>query len=364
MNRMTKITLCVALLIPFGWIHAQAQERRTFSPETEESIAKGVEYLRSVQAEDGSFAGQMGTGITSVVIIGLLQNGVGVDDPMVAKALDYLESFAQPDGAIVNPRMGFGNYETSVAIVALALANKDGRFDETLKYAEKYIRKYQWDESEGLDTSDTKYGGAGYGGRMSRPDLSNTGFMLDALSALGAGPDDEAVQKALVFVSRCQNLESQHNTLPFAKESNDGGFVYVIESAPGREAQALKSYGSMTYTGFKSMVYAGLTKEDKRVQAALSWLTKHYSVSENPGQGAAGLYYYYIVMTKALKAYGVDTFPDANGVEHDWRAEILAELVKNQEEDGSWINRESSRWQESNGILVTGYALMVFGNCR
>ncbi|MBQ2822766.1 MAG: terpene cyclase/mutase family protein [Thermoguttaceae bacterium] len=338
----------------------------------DKAAAQGIEYLRTVQAEDGSFSSQMGTGLTSIAILGMLGNNLPIDDPMLSKAIDYLKSQAQPDGAIVNPNMGFGNYETSIGIVALAKARKAGRddLDEILKFAERYLRKYQWDESEGLDSADIKYGGAGYGGRMSRPDLSNTGFMLDALHELGAGPDDEAVKKAVVFVSRCQGLESEHNALPFAKDG-DGGFVYVIESQDpkssaspmGRSKESLSTYGSMTYTGFKSLIYAGLTKEDKRVQTALEWLANRYSVTENPGQGDAGLFYYYIAMTKALLAYGVDTFRDANGTEHDWRAEITAQLIERQQEDGSWVN-SNRRWMENSPVLVTGYALMILGNCR
>lgn len=335
------------------------------------AAARGIEFLRTVQAEDGSFSSQMGTGLTSIAILGMLGNQLPIDDPMLAKAIDYLKSQAQPDGAIVSPGLGFGNYETSIGIVALARAKKAGRtdLDEVLKYAERYVRKYQWDESEGIDSTDIKYGGAGYGGRMSRPDLSNTGFMLDALHELGAGPEDEAVKKAVVFVSRCQGLESEHNSLPFAKDG-DGGFVYVIESQDpkaegpkGRAQESLSTYGSMTYTGFKSLLYAGLTKEDQRVQTALEWLTKRYSVTENPGQGAAGLYYYYFVMTKALGAYGVETFQDENGTEHHWRQEITAEILSRQQADGSWVN-SNRRWMENSPILVTGYALMVLGNCR
>lgn len=345
----------------------------TFAQKINESAARGIAYLRTVQAEDGSFQSQMGTGLTSIAVIGMLSNGVPVDDPMLSKAVDYLKSQAQPDGAIVNPGMGFGNYETSIGVVALARARKAGRtdLDEILKFAERYLRKYQWDESEGLDASDIKFGGAGYGGKMSRPDLSNTGFMLDALHELGAGPDDEAVKKAVVFVSRCQGLESEHNTLPFAADS-DGGFVYVIDSQAEGQANdlpkglvksSLSTYGSMTYTGFKSLIYAGLTKEDKRVQTALAWLTDRYSVTENPGQGEAGLFYYYIAMSRALTAYGVDTFADANGTVHDWRAEIVEQLLARQQEDGSWVNT-NRRWMENNPVLVTGYALMVLGNCQ
>ncbi|MBO5437097.1 MAG: hypothetical protein J6A23_05500, partial [Thermoguttaceae bacterium] len=131
----------------------------------------------------------------------------------------------------------------------------------------------------------------------------------------------------------------------------------------GLVKSSLSTYGSMTYTGFKSLIYAGLTKEDKRVQTALAWLTDRYSVTENPGQGEAGLFYYYIAMSRALTAYGVDTFADANGTVHDWRAEIVEQLLARQQEDGSWVNT-NRRWMENNPVLVTGYALMVLGNCQ
>lgn len=335
------------------------------------AVKRGADYLRAHQAEDGSFSSMMGSGVTSMVIIGLMQNGYTADDPMVAKALAYLETKAQADGAIYDEKLGFGNYETSVAVLAFATANKDGKkkYDKILQNAEKYLRKHQWDESEGRTPEDTNYGGAGYGGgRMSRPDLSNTGFLLDALVELGAGPNDEAVKKALVFVSRCQNLESQYNTLPYASENPDGGFIYTPLSAerPGPDGKIapLKSYGSMTYTGFKSLIYAGLTPDDLRYKAAIEWLQKQYSVKENPGQGQAGLYYYYSAMAKALKVFGQETFTDKDGVAHNWRQEIVAELLAAQQEDGSWVNSESSRWMENDANLVTSYALMVLAACK
>ena len=90
----------------------------------------------------------------------------------------------------------------------------------------------------GMDKSNPAYGGAGYG-RNKRPDLSNTNFFLDALKAAGNGPDDEAVKKALIFVSRCQNLESEHNTLPFATKNPDGGFYYTPASGGVSQAGTL-----------------------------------------------------------------------------------------------------------------------------
>ena len=136
-----------------------------------------------------------------------------------------------------------------------------------------------------------QFGGAGYGRTGDRPDLSNTSFLVDALKAAGNDANSEAIQRALIFVSRCQNLESKDNTTPFAAKINDGGFYYT--PAAGGSSQAgvdestggLRSYASMTYAGLKSMIYAGVKPDDPRVKAALGWLKKHYDLDSNPGMG-------------------------------------------------------------------------------
>ena len=119
----------------------------------------------------------------------------------------------------------------------------------------------------------------------------------------------------------------------------------------------------MTYAGLKSMSNAGVDKNDKRVQAALKWLSKNYDLEQNPGMGDAGLYYYYHTFAKALDALGEDTFKDEKGVAHDWRKELIAELKSRQQADGSWIN-ENSRWLEGDPNLVTGYALLALSYCH
>ena len=119
----------------------------------------------------------------------------------------------------------------------------------------------------------------------------------------------------------------------------------------------------MTYAGLKSMIYAGVGPDDPRVEAALKWIRKHYGLESNPGMGDAGLYYYYHVFAKALDATGLDLIEDADGVEHDWRRELVEELVRRQRADGSWVN-ENSRWMEGDPSLVTGYALLALAYCR
>jgi squalene-hopene/tetraprenyl-beta-curcumene cyclase len=334
----------------------------------EQIVEKAIAYCRTKgQAADGSYSAEAGPAVTAIVTAGILRSGRTADDPLVAKSLKYLEGFVHPDGGIYPENSNHRNYETCVALQCFTAAGGDKRYERLIKNAERFIKGVQWDTEDGIDKSSVNYGGAGYGSRR-RPDLSNTSFLMDALKSVGAGADDEAVQKALVFVSRCQNLESEYNTTPFAAKVDDGGFYYT--PAAGGSSQAgetpgggLRSYGSMTYAGLKSMIYAGLTPDDPRVKAALNWLKQHYTLDENPGMGSAGLYYYYQAYARALAALAVDEFADAAGKKHDWRAELVAELAARQQSDGSWVN-ENSRWLEGNPNLVTGYVLLTLSYAK
>jgi len=334
----------------------------------ESAVQKGIDYLRTKgQAADGSYSAAIGPGVTAIVATAILENGRTPEDPAVAKSLSYLANFVQPDGGIYAPKSRLKNYETCLGMVCFKAANRDGRYDEILKNAEKYLKGLQSDEQNNRKPNDISYGGVGYGG-PDRPDLSNTHFLIEALEAAGDGPDDDAVKRALIFVSRCQNLESEHNTTPFAAKNPDGGFYYTPvgegSSPAGKTAEGgLRSYGSMSYAGLKSMIFAGLKADDPRVKAAVDWAEKNYTLKENPGLGDGGLYYYYHLFAKALEATGNPTLTDASGKSHDWRAELVTELTARQQADGSWINA-NSRWMEGDPNLVTGYALLSLSYCR
>lgn len=326
-----------------------------------------VAYLKGSQREDGSWTASEAPGVTGLVLNGLLAGGVTPDDPTIVKGVKHLLSFKQADGGIYNPKAHHGNYETAIVLMVLEKADPQGKLRKERDDAQKYVRGVQWDESEKADPSDPKYGGAGYGRTGDRPDLSNTVFFLEALQSTGAGADDPAVKKALIFLSRCQNLETEANTTPFATKVNDGGFYYT--PAAGGNSQAgntpeggLRSYGSMTYAGLKSMVYAGLTKDDPRVKAATEWIRKFYTVEENPGMGQQGLFYYYQMFSKTMAALDLKTFEDASGKSHDWRKELADKLFSMQQSNGSWVN-ENARWMEGDPNLATAFALIALKNC-
>jgi len=338
--------------------------------ETVRSVAdRGIEFLKTRgQSDNGAFSPESGTAVTSLCVAAILRNRPeAVNDPAIKKALQFIESHIRGDGGVYADGSLYKNYETCVAVDALIQANQGGKYDSILERARLFIRAGQWDESEGITPSDPAYGGAGYGSH-SRPDLSNTSFMVEALRQLGDKADDEAIQKALMFISRSQNLAGQGNDTEHADAVNDGGFYYT--PAAGGSSQAgktatggLRSYASMTYAGFKSMIFAGLTPEDPRVAAALSFIRQNYSLETNPGMGDAGLYYYYHTFAKALSVAAIDILDDADGKPHVWRDELVKTLAGAQLEDGSWVNKTNERWMEGNRNLVTAYALLSLSYC-
>ena len=367
MQRFGVVT--VVLLSEFGLLlganHSlQAAERADVAG----AITKASTFLMEQgQEPGGGFSPQVGPAVTALALTALVESGTPADHPAVAKGLSYLLSHRQPGGGICRPDSAVANYETSIALMALVACNADGRHDDTIAEARRFISGIQWDEEEGAEAADPAYGGAGYGSHK-RPDLSNTAFLIEALKSAGAGADDPAIQRALIFVSRTQNLEGPNNTLPFAAKNPDGGFYYT--PANGGESQAgetptggLRSYGSMTYAGLKSMIYAGVAKDDPRVVAATDWLKRHYTFAENPGLGNAGRYYYLHTAAKALDALGQETFSDADGNEHRWRDELAAAIIAGQQPDGSWVN-DNPRWLEGDANLVTSYALLALSLCR
>jgi squalene-hopene/tetraprenyl-beta-curcumene cyclase len=328
-----------------------------------EMVARAVNFLRPRQSADGSWSGdRKEPGITALVATALLRSKrVTPSEPVITKALAYLERFLGPKGGL--SEAPHANYTTSIALMAFHEANKDGKYDRTIKGGQDFLKTMQWDESEGKGRDSDFYGGAGYGGRNSRPDLSNTAFMIEALRDTGLPPDDPALRKALIFVSRCQNLKGEFNDQPWAGKVNDGGFIYTAAnggtSVAGKaDDGGLRSYASMTYAGLKSMIHAGLTRDDPRVKAAYDYITKHYSLDENPGLGQVGLYYYYQTFAKAMALIGEPTVTDASGRSHDWRAELVAALAKRQDANGGWVN-PSDRFLEGDPNIVTAYALLA-----
>jgi squalene-hopene/tetraprenyl-beta-curcumene cyclase len=367
----TKLGCAAALALALGALSiprpAESGDPATApsAKELQAVVDKAINYLKSSQGADGSFSPKIaGPGITALVVAGLVRNGVGSQDPMAAKALAYLESQVQKDGGVYNKFLA--NDTTSVAVMAFKEANKGGKYDSIIKSAGDFIKRIQ----HATDPQDTAFGGFSYDGKK-RPDMSNSAFSIEALIAAGIPKDDPAIQKALTFLGRCQNLPGEFNDQPFARKTtkdDQGGFVYSPfdkdEKIHKTPEGGLRSLGAMTYGGLKSFLYAGVSKEDPRVKAAVDWVRRHYTLEENIGMGKAGLYYYYHTFGKAMTAWGENPFADASGKKHHWQQELFEAIRSRQNADGSWRNQGERTFAEDNQDLCSAFALLSLSYCK
>ncbi len=348
----------------------------SFRNEIRDSITRGLEYLVKQQNADGSFGADLThPALSALPLIALQREPTGrytttPQPDLMLKGYAYLRGFVQPDGGIYNPQNGLANYNTSVGLLALFGANEP-KDEKILRAARAYVTGQQ---ASGLAQPGTD-GGIGYGTvgaspKRGHPDLDNTLIALEALkitkSLVADDPSTKDLnwQAAINFVSRCQNLPGT-NKMEWASDdpANKGGFVYYpgysnagkMELVGGKTA--LRSYGSMSYAGLISFIYADLKKDDPRIVAALDWLKKNYTLEENPGLEMQGYYYYLHLMAKGLASAGVETL-EAKGKTVDWRRELGLRLMKLQKPDGSWANPEP-RWKEANPVLVSAYCTMA-----
>lgn len=314
-----------------------------------ESVDKGLHFLRSKQAENGSYGNHVG--LTAMVVLAYVDCYRGYkygDGPFIGRAVDWLVAQQRADGAITGDATPV--YNTALALLALHDVDPV-KYKTQIEAAQKYLVKDQRDEDLKYVPTDKYYGGIGYDGDE-RPDLSNHTFALEALRKTGFDPNSDMWKKAEVFLNRCQN-RSESNDQSWA--GNDGGFIYDPANS---KAGGTTSYGAMTFNGLKSLIFDNVKKDDPRVQAAWGWIQKNYDVTQHPGMGTTTYYYYLQAASSALEAMGEAYVPDAKGAKHNWAQEFASRIISLQKPDGSWINENGKYW-EDNPVLVTPRALLA-----
>ena len=107
------------------------------------SRTRGVNFLRTTQADDGSWTQPDAVGITALAATSLIRSGLAVDDPTVAKALANLQTFIREDGGISAEASKHRNYETSIALLTFQAANRDGRYDTVIGKAVAFLKGLQ-----------------------------------------------------------------------------------------------------------------------------------------------------------------------------------------------------------------------------
>ena len=319
------------------------------------AIERALHWFEKRQNEQGAWEPAQIPAVTALVVTAFLGHGgekYGESNPAVEKGIEFVLKSARDDGAITGEM--YANYNTSICMMML-LATRNPKYKPVVERGRRFLLGLQCDEGGGYTPDKPEYGGIGYDSH-GKPCLSNLEMALEAIKHSEDNLTDTAKppsrlhwNKAIVFLQRCQNFKNT-NDQPWA--TNDGGFIY----APGTsKAGGTRSYGSMTYAGLKSFIYADVKRDDPRVRAAMSWITNNYTLDCNPNMGEQGLYYAYHTFAKAMHVFGEEVLVDAKGASHAWRKDLVAKLLSLQKGDGFWVN-ENGRWMESNPILVTAYA--------
>ena len=346
---------------------------QSFRNEIEHSFSRGLAWLQANQHSNGWWSTPDQPAITALALTAFKGDPKAryqaTEPAWLKKGYGFLLACVRPDGGI--HRTNLVTYNTSISMMAL-LAAGNPAYDPVIVKARQFLVGLQRDFGEKGRLDDVFDGGIGYGSNYEHSDMGNTLAALEALyysQRLVADKNladarDLDWAAAIQFLQNCQNLPAYNKQAWVSDDANKGGFIYYpghsmaggeTNAATGRVA--LRSYGSISYGGLLSYIYADLKRADPRVVAVFDWLRANYTLDENPGMGPQGIYFYLHTMTKALTAYGVVELELKDGRKLNWRREVAMRLINRQQRDGSWSN-DNGRWLEKDPALVTSYAVL------
>ena len=339
--------------------------------EVEAAIDRGLDWLAANQKEDGSWSNAGFPALTALPLWAFANSTHPRRDEVMQRATSFILSCRREDGGIyrnIPDRKGGGlsNYNTAICMTALH-ATGQRSLVPVIQKAREFI-------AGGQHFGDDEYrGGFGYDRSTGRAytDLLNTVYAVQAMRLTqdvedqrpaGEKPVDIDWKETVKYIEKMQNK-------PAAGVADAGGFFYKPgESKAGATTNAagvvvFRSYGSITYAGLMALVYANVSREDVRVRSAFDWAGRHWSLEENPGMGAQGLFFFYSVITRSLTAYGADLVPRPDNTTVDWRSALAEKLVSVQKIDpktghGHWVN-DSGRFWEADPVLATSYSLLA-----
>lgn len=336
------------------------------------AIGRGTTFLKKQQQKEGHWGEVQYPALTALAVQALVNDPNREGDALpaeVEKGLEFIRSNVRLDGGIYGK--GLGSYNTSISMMALLEAGQEKDVPTIVK-AREFLVNQQSDYNKKGKVDNVFDGGVGYGSSYSHPDLSNTYHALEALhytkDLLKESPDEMIEldwDAAIAFVSKCQHREAS-NDAEWVNEgdpADKGGFIYFPGKSMNAEERedgeiSLRAYGSMSYAGLLSFIYSDMEKDDPRITAVMDWLKRFYTVTENPGMGPQGLFYYYNTMSKTLSIMDIDMLELADGKKVNWREDLTKRLFDLQQPDGSWKNA-NGRWWEGDPVLATSYAMLV-----
>ncbi len=372
MNRGIKWALMGCIMAGVAWGAGVPEDLQEAA---RAAMKRGCEWMVPQQQHGGYWSAPDTPGLSALSMWALQVTDPDAYTLPINRAMVFILTNTQDDGSIWRKPApgrrggGLANYNSAICLSALFSLDRPELLP-VIQNLRTYLSKTQYQEPG-------KYrGGIGYDMNQEREyaDLSNSFMVYDAMRLseevedlreagdARADLDWEAVQD---FLKQVQNLPSVNtNSWVSSDEEDLGGFVYTPSAGPAKtddEVVKLRSYGSMTYAGLLSLVYANVDKDDDRVKAAQEWAAKHWTLDENPGMGPEGLYYFFNILTKCLAAFGDDIITVEDGTQITWREDVIRKLLALQTAEGYWVN-DNNRWWEANPNLVTAYTILALSH--
>lgn len=319
---------------------ARTGQAEITAEQVQQSISRGVNYLKQQQRNDGSWPEWLGYsgGVTALCTLALINAGESPESSTVQKALSWLRKLP-PEKTYV------------VALQTMVLCRAEPKKDLLL-----ISRNVKWLEKHQVSDGPRK-GAWSYPGQAAG-DNSNSQFALLALyeaERVGVDVSDKTWRLARAYWEEAQ--------------APNGGWGYY----PG-----LPPTGSMTCAGIASMVItsdkvfsAGAeaegerirccvegTADDSRIQRGLQWLGRNFSVSGNPGARGQTWMLYYLYGVERVGRLTAQRFIG----DHDWYREGADLLVRNQDQlSGYW---KGVGHAEDNPQIATSLVLLFLSKGR
>lgn len=340
----------------YEWKEAIEIAVADFQGAVDAAVEKGVAFLKSKQAADGSFPGRAGhpMGNTALHLLALLKSGVPRFDPAIHKGFEYLKTCG---------------YEKTydVAILIMALEARHAPLQEKSADGQTIVAgagnaRIPPDDLEWMQLATRWLLATRNSSKLWRYEAGSNGYdhsvVQYAVLGLTAARRSGIAVPAEIWKDVADHfVDTQEANGPVV------GLDRILEGAGGNEryggqreyirrAKARgwgyvgrgNPYGSMTAAGIACLVLAeaGLYESraldrstrnriDLAIREGLAWMDLHYDFMTNPGKGDAWYFYYLYGVERAMILSQTRLIG-----EKDWYRDGAQVLLHKQAANGSW----------------------------
>jgi len=338
MKRPIAIALLAGVLIGLFGSNVRAE---ITAPQVRQAIDRAVAYLKKQQRNNGSWTPWTGHpgGLTALCTLALLNAGVEPDDACIQRALAYLRK--------LRPKTTY-----ATALQTMVFCRAEPKKDLLL-----IARNVKWFEATQVQGGARKgawsYPHSGAGG-----DNSNSQFALLALheaERAGVEVSGQTWRLAKAYWEGCQNLDGSwgyYEKLPGSGSMTCAGIASLVITADEvRQSDA-------AVVGNRIRCCSQSRQENDRLDRAVRWLGRKFSVSTNPATNSQTWLLYYLYGVERVGRLTAQRFIGA----HDWYREGSEYLVAHQDDLSGFF--KGTGHAEDNPLVATSFALLFLSKGR